>query len=301
MQDFFDGPYWGTGVGYVPQLFHRTDSFRLFDPRGRMAVHRATDRHLVLGRVRSTGHEITLEEPDRLTLLFPWAGRITCTIREEMTGAKTGGVLAFAPNRRRTVVEPPRRGGPFVADVLTLPMAVLREAQRTEDIRPGPISTHRLAELYRIRQRVALMLTTDEAGHPIRADAPETREIAADLAIAMSDPNDRVQSAGQRRVAQAIALMQDRHAEPISVAALARELGCSCRSLQLAFREAGHGTPQEVLSGIRLDAARVRLLSGEQNITQSALASGVTHLGRFAHAYRQRFGETPGVTLAARV
>ncbi|HBU16147.1 MAG TPA: hypothetical protein DEF16_16195 [Gemmobacter sp.] len=300
MQDFFDGPYWGTGVGYVPQLFHRTDSFRLFDPRGRMAVHRATDRHLVLGRVRSTGHEITLEEPDRLTLLFPWAGRITCTIREEMTGAKTGGVLAFAPNRRRTVVEPPRRGGPFVADVLTLPMAVLREAQRTEDIRPGPISTHRLAELYRIRQRVALMLTTDEAGHPVRADAPETREIAADLAIAMSDPDDRVQSAGQRRVAQAIALMRAHYAEALSITMIAGHLGCSRRSLQAAFREMGYPNPQEMLAGIRLDAVRVMLLSGRASVTESALGCGITHLGRFSQAYRRRYGEGPTDTRRTR-
>ncbi|MGO4854753.1 helix-turn-helix domain-containing protein [Phaeovulum sp. W22_SRMD_FR3] len=77
--------------------------------------------------------------------------------------------------------------------------------------------------------------------------------------------------------------------------------GCSCRALQVAFREAGYATPQEVPANIRLSAARVRFLSGGQNVTQSELVSGATHLGRFMHAYRQQFGETPGVTLGKRV
>lgn len=300
MQDFFDRPHWDAGAGYVPQLFQRTDSFRLFDPLGRIAVHRATERQLVLGRVRSTGHDITLEEPDRLTLLFPWAGRITCYVHDATTSADAGGVLAFAPNRRRTVVEAPRRGAPFVADVLTLPMAVLRDAQRAQDVRPGPISTHRLADMYRIRQRVALMLTTHEARDGISADAHLVDEIAAYLAIAMSDPNARVPSAGQRRVAQAIALMRSNYAEPLSIANIASELRCSMRSLQAAFHETGHVNPQEMLAGIRLDAVRIKLLSGKASVTESALGCGITHLGRFGQAYRRRYGESPYETRSAR-
>lgn len=300
MQDFFNGPHGGAGAGYIPQLFHRTDSFRLFDPRGHIAVHRATARHLVLGRVRSTGHDITLEEPDRLTLLFPWAGRITCTIRDAMSGAEAGAFLAFAPNRRRTVVEPPRRGVPFVADVLTLPMAELREAQRAEDIRPGPISTRQLVDLYRIRQRVALMLTTNESGLAVGADAHMADEIAADLAYAMSDPDDRVPSAGQRRVAQAIALMHACYAEHLTITKIARDLGCSRRSLQAAFRELGHVGPQEMLAGIRLDAVRIKLLSEKASVTESAFVCGITHLGRLSHSYRRRYGESPNETRFAR-
>jgi AraC-like DNA-binding protein len=300
MQDFFDEQHWGTGSDYVPQLFHRTDSFRLFDPRGRIAVHRATELQLVLGRVRSTGHDITLEEPDRLSLLFPWAGRITCSVRDAMMVAYAGGVLAFAPNRRRTVVAPPSRGVPFMADVLTLPMTVLREAQRSEDVRPGPISARRLADLYRIRQRIARMLTTDEAGHASFGGAHVAGEIAADLALAMSDPDRRPPSAGQRRVAQAIALMRAHFAEPLSIAKIAEELRCSRRSLQAGFQEMGHPNPQEMLAGIRLDAVRVMLLSGKQSVTECALTCGITHLGRFSQEYRRRYGENPQQTRGTR-
>ncbi|MCU0900398.1 MAG: helix-turn-helix domain-containing protein [Cypionkella sp.] len=86
----------------------------------------------------------------------------------------------------------------------------------------------------------------------------------------------------------------------MSIAALARDLGCSYRSLEAAFHEAGHPPRQSVLGAIRLDAARIRLLSGGPSVTTCALECGITHLGRFAQAYRQRFGEYPADTLAAR-
>lgn len=63
----------------------------------------------------------------------------------------------------------------------------------------------------------------------------------------------------------------------------------------------GAPPPQEVLAGFRLDAARIRLLSGQGSVTTCALVSGITHLGRFATAYRRRFGESPRKTLAARM
>jgi AraC-like DNA-binding protein len=303
MHNHVDRPEGSAGAEYVPQLFHRTDSFRFLDAGGRLAVHRMNAEQMVLARVWSTGHDIALEEPERVTLLFPWAGRITCAVQDDMIGADAGGVLAFAPNRRRTVVERPSHAS-YLADVLTLPLATLREVQQAEDLRPGRIAPRQdaaSAAIARLRLRVGHMLSTDRAGLPCDGQVAAFNELSVDLALALADPDHGSASAGSRRVTQAIAMMRDRHAEPMSVAALARELGCSCRSLQVAFREAGHATPHEVLAGIRLDAARVRLLSGGQNVTHCAFDSGVTHLGRFAQAYRQRFGEPPGVTLAKRV
>jgi AraC-like DNA-binding protein len=50
-----------------------------------------------------------------------------------------------------------------------------------------------------------------------------------------------------------------------------------------------------------LDAAREALISGRGQISVSevALEHLFHHLGRFAAAYRQRFGESPSETLAA--
>ncbi|MFQ6755657.1 AraC family transcriptional regulator [Cereibacter sphaeroides] len=297
---------WISGVdAFAPQLFHRTESFRFLETEGRIGVTRLGGNSMVLARVRSTGHDITLDEPERLTLLFPWAGRITCSVGDSMTHADGGGVLAFGPNRRRTVVTRPSRALLYRADLLTMPLAGLDETLRTEDLavrRIAPSHDPSAGAVARIRSSIGLMLTGAEAARPLPAAALEAglADLAVDLVCVLAQPDRPAASAGARRVAQAIALMRDAHAEPLSIAALARNLGCSSRSLQTAFRNAGHPAPREVLAAIRLDAARVRLLSGDGNVTGCALDSGITHLGRFAQAYRQRFGEHPADTLGSK-
>jgi AraC-like DNA-binding protein len=281
-------------------MFHRTDSFRFLEPGGQIAVHPAVGGPKVLARVRSTGHDITLGEPDRLTLLFPWAGCITCTVHDDMISADAGRMLTFAPNRRRTVVTPPDRTRAFQADVVTLPMTGLIEALRAEGLTPCRIETrqkHSTLVLAGIRRRVAMVLTEDECGRRMFGKQATFEDLAAELAQAFAEPDRPAPSAGRRRVSQAIALRQAHHAEPLSMVSLAQDLGCRSRSLQAAFREAGLATPHETLADIRLDAARVSLLSGGQSVTQCALDSGISHLGRFARAYCRRFGESPEQTL----
>ncbi|TKA98330.1 helix-turn-helix transcriptional regulator [Cereibacter changlensis] len=297
---------WTQGAdAFAPQLFHRTDSFRFLEADGRIDVTRIGGDQTVLARVRSTGHDITLDEPERLTLLFPWAGRITCMVGDSMTHADAGGVLAFGPNRRRTVVTRPGRPVLYRADLLTMPVARLDETSRVQDLslrRIAPYHDPSAAVIARIRSRVGMTLTKTEAAQPLPAAALQAAlaDLAVDLACILAQPDRPAASAGARRVAQALARMRAFHSEPISLAALAQDLGCSSRSLQVAFRDCGHPTPQQVLANIRLDAARVLLLSGERNVTACALDSGITHFGRFARAYRQRFGESPAETLGAR-
>lgn len=120
-------PIWNGSADYEPQLFHRTDSFRFLEQGGRIGVTHIRCGQMVLVRVRSTGHDITLEEPERLTVLFPWAGRISCAVGDNMIGMEAGGVLAFGPNRRRTVVKRPPGDSPFQADVLTLPLVAIHD------------------------------------------------------------------------------------------------------------------------------------------------------------------------------
>ena len=78
----------------------------------------------------------------------------------------------------------------------------------------------------RLRLRVGSILTADMADHTVTAQVAASEDIIADLAIALADPDQMPASAGRRRVAQAISLMRDRHREPITLASLARELGC---------------------------------------------------------------------------
>ncbi|OXH85552.1 AraC family transcriptional regulator, partial [Burkholderia multivorans] len=60
--------------------------------------------------------------------------------------------------------------------------------------------------------------------------------------------------------------------------------------------------PMQYLRAKRLEHARELLLGAtpERRIADIALDCGFTHLGRFALAYRERFGESPSDTLAGR-
>ncbi|SET30294.1 helix-turn-helix transcriptional regulator [Oceanicella actignis] len=94
-------------------------------------------------------------------------------------------------------------------------------------------------------------------------------------------------------------IMRARMTEPLTAAAVARDVGVTLRRLQMAFREMGREPPRERLTNMRLDLARARLDSPgpHEGVSEIALACGFNHLGRFAAAYRARFGEAPSATL----
>ena len=78
---------------------------------------------------------------------------------------------------------------------------------------------------------------------------------------------------------------------------MARLHGVSLRTLQDGFRNRHGRSPSAYLRDARLDMAH-RLLAGDRGITvtDAALSSGFTHLGRFARDYRLRYGFSPSVT-----
>src|SRR4029078_5881038 len=71
------------------------------------------------------------------------------------------------------------------------------------------------------------------------------------------------------------------------------------RTLHKRFRRFLSCTPMEFLRDLRLDRVRQDLLEASPgaNITEVAMRWGLTHLGRFAARYRERYGESPSATL----
>jgi AraC-like DNA-binding protein len=100
-----------------------------------------------------------------------------------------------------------------------------------------------------------------------------------------------------RRVADAI---HDEPEKPFTVADLAAIAGMSVRSLQEGFRRHLGCTPMAYLQQERLLRAHETLRRADPlRMTVAAVAHrwGFAHLGRFASAYRARFGEPPSDTL----
>ena len=90
-------------------------------------------------------------------------------------------------------------------------------------------------------------------------------------------------------------------ADAISVSDLVRLCGCSQSALFKAFHKTRGYSPMQFLGEVRLRRAR-QLLSSDAGHTVSSVAfdAGFNHLGRFAKAYRKRFGELPSTTLRQR-
>lgn len=105
-----------------------------------------------------------------------------------------------------------------------------------------------------------------------------------------------------RLVRRAEEFMEAYATEPITISDVVAECGCSRRALFSAFRRYRGYAPLQFLAEARLKFARDALLVADptSSVTSVALASGFSHLGRFAEAYRRRFGERPSETMRRR-
>ena len=87
--------------------------------------------------------------------------------------------------------------------------------------------------------------------------------------------------------------------QPLTIEEIAAASGVSPRALQLAFRDHRGTTPLAFWRDRRIARAHDDLLSGRGSVTEIALRWGFSHFGRFAEAYRARYGLCPRDTLRA--
>jgi AraC family ethanolamine operon transcriptional activator len=94
-------------------------------------------------------------------------------------------------------------------------------------------------------------------------------------------------------------LEDHRLAEALSLKTLCQLTGVGARTLNTAFQEVTGDSPMRFIKRRRLNAARHALSTGEaESVKSAALDHGFWHLGRFAHEYRNLFGERPSKTLS---
>jgi AraC-like DNA-binding protein len=111
---------------------------------------------------------------------------------------------------------------------------------------------------------------------------------------------------GPRRPRTVKRTLDAMHAEPwrqFTAADLAAVAGVGVRVLQEAFRQHVGVSPLAYLRRLRLDGVHAELSRSDPwqvNVSEVAYRWGFTHLGRFAGAYRARFGVSPSQTLRER-
>jgi AraC-like DNA-binding protein len=99
-------------------------------------------------------------------------------------------------------------------------------------------------------------------------------------------------------VRRAEEFMRANAAAPIRLEHVAAAAGCSIRTLNAVFRQFRDTTPLTALHKVRLEQVRAEL---SQSVTAASIGGiarryGFTNPGRFAAAYRRRFGEAPSET-----
>lgn len=291
-------------------MFEKTLQFSFRDPEQAWLKTEVVElgKHVELWRVTSSGHEISLEEPNKITYLLPTRGRLDVAASDSEYKAESGSALLFSPNRRRTRVSPTAHD-PYEALVLLFPksdierivaggkqlpgdLAMLLPAgfQKSEGLRA--YTSFLGAELSRLASPIARPRVLSEAA-----------ALLEDLLVDLVGENDsfvlKRQSAGADYVKRAEELMLARFDEALTMTEISDALNISVRSLQMAFCQHRGITPRAMLNRVRLEEARKRLRNPKpgENVSGIAFDCGFTHLGRFAISYRKAFGELPSQTL----
>lgn len=158
-------------------------------------------------------------------------------------------------------------------------------------------------------QLVAWLVGSAETGSPLPASPllrAQTEEMIATTLLltqphsysaALAEPAAPIAPRHVRRVEDYIRAHAD---EPLTVSALAAEVGVSTRALQAGFRDFRGTTPMAYLKSVRLERAREALTQANpatDRVSSVALRWGFQHLGHFSAGYRRRFGESPSETL----
>lgn len=151
---------------------------------------------------------------------------------------------------------------------------------------------------------VGLAMTSDAIDSPILSRG--LTEVAAASALACFPHNWQEPVNGHAltptaALRRAKVFIEENASAPITLTDIADAARLSSRHLQGEFRRFFDITPMAYLRRVRLDLARAALLRADpadgDSVARIAYASGFTHLGRFASAYRESFGEYPRQTL----
>ena len=290
-----------AAYGPSDSLFDDVRRFRFTPDRGGFL----RTRSIRLGEIRvaevsSAGHDIVLGAVGGATFIAPESGRIGVRTPHAGFDAGAGAALVLRPGARETFVRADSKRA-FRALVAIAPYAADQSPSRPAGAAIAGASARSVSGFLRYvfeeveRPGASLLRPASLAA----AEALLRDGFAALDAFDAPVAPTEVPGAAERRIRAAQDYILAHADGPLSVEDIARAVGVGPRALHAAFRDRLDTTPRALLVEVRLERARARLRvpGPETTVTDAALESGFVHLGRFATAYRQRFGESPSETL----
>ena len=114
-------------------------------------------------------------------------------------------------------------------------------------------------------------------------------------------PYEAVASCGDRRVRDAVVLMEQNIGQPFAIKELARRVGTTPRQLDRAFAVQADRAPAEFWRELRLVHGHWLLLNTERPVTRIAHECGFADCAHFTRWFKRRYGDTPRAFRADRL
>ncbi len=149
---------------------------------------------------------------------------------------------------------------------------------------------------------VVEQLKTDESlwRNPLVSEQLSGALTTSFILAVMPEDADPTGGARPRIIKRVLDRLHEDPASAWTTAEMAEVAGVSVRRLQEGFREYLGVCPRDYLLDLRLERIHEELAVGdaaELSVTDVALKWGITHTGRFAAAYKRKYGVAPSVTL----
>jgi AraC-like DNA-binding protein len=290
------GPY---PVGTIHKTFHGT-------------LARATFDRLNIGVGRfAQGIPQTAGIANVHTFMFATEPSIVRRVSGRTLGQQQ--IFHFRPNEQTATSSPP--GMPWAFGIISAPFDVLAaHSQEVTGLDPAvPLNDDRMFLVPEAAMARLVALMNDAAR--LARDAPwilEVQKPAMALAGAIMEALLTCLTHGRARkdrgalnrhrqiVARFEQALRECPEEMLSLSAICAATGVAQRTLNLACQEFLGQSAMQYARGRRLELVRQRLLTADPaatNVTNIAMHYGFWELGRFAQAYRIRFGERPSETL----
>jgi len=284
--------------------------------RGFWLSFRAADvGALTVGKM-NYGRDLRITSGDLVTgyhINLPVTGAMVSTHRGVTVTAERGRAVIYQPVGSSSFEPVPADSGLVAIKIERFALEHKLEEALGRTIR-GPVPLSPWMDVSRGPGRswaqLAGLLATDVVdaggltGQPLVADRLAESLISGLLVAADHPYRDELTRPDRgwhpRPLKLAIDAMRADPAHPFTVAELARLADVSVRALQAIFHRHTGLAPMAYLRDLRLDRAHEDLLRARPGETTVALVAhrwGLGHLGRFAAAYRERFGVSPSETL----